>query len=91
LSPLALAKKLRNSDCAKNANYNNNNQQFHQREARVGQLAALLAALHALEQRALGQQLGLETGGHGTSSSVEYMVMIAPPAGAANKDPLSRI
>jgi hypothetical protein len=91
LSPFALAKKLRNSDCAKYANYNNNNQQFHQREAGLTQLAALLAALQALEQRALGQQLGLETGGHGVSSSVEYMVMIAPPAGAANKGGLSRI
>jgi hypothetical protein len=57
----------------------------------LGQLVALLAALQALEEGALGQQLGLETGGHGVSSSVEYIVMIAPPAGAANKDGLSRI
>jgi hypothetical protein len=32
------------------------------------QLAALFAALQALEQRALGQQLGLEAGGHGRNA-----------------------
>jgi hypothetical protein len=79
------------SNRAQNTDDHNHNQQFHQREASLGQLVALLAALQALEEGALGQQLGLESGGHGVSSSVEYIVMIAPPAGAANKDGLSRI
>jgi hypothetical protein len=57
----------------------------------LGQLVALLAALQALEEGALAQQLGLETGGHGVISSVEYMVMIATPVAFANKDGLSRI
>jgi hypothetical protein len=55
------------------------------------QLVALLVALQALKESALGQQLGLEAGGHGRVSSVEYPNSIAPPAGAANKERLSRI
>lgn len=83
--------EIGDGDRAQNTKNYNHNQQFHQRETGLGKLAALLAALQALEQRALGQQLGLETGGHGVSSSVEYKLMIAPQAGAANKDGLSRI
>jgi len=85
-----LIDESRNRNSTENTNNHHNNQQLDQRKAGL-ELAALLAALQALEEGALGQQLGLETGGHEVSSSVEYRVMIAPPAGAANKGGLSRI
>jgi hypothetical protein len=90
-SIIFLAQEGWNGNGAQNADNHNHNQQFHQREAGLLKLVALLAALQALEECALGQQLGLEAGGHGRVSSVEYLNSIALPARDANKDPLSRI
>jgi hypothetical protein len=56
------------------------------------QLAALLGALEPLEQGAMGQQLGVEAGGHGRAASwLNVEASIALFWGCANRGKLSRI
>jgi hypothetical protein len=59
-----LVKKGRKGNGSQNADNNYNNQQLNQREAGL-KLVALLSALQALEQGALGQKSALKAGGHG--------------------------